>query len=294
MIGFLTVQSNIKNFGVIIGATGFLGSRLAFEYAAAGIDLVLAARNPQKLEKLKLEIGAMSKVTLIDVVVDLEEKNFIEKISKVVDSHTHKVRFVIIATGSQHPIGEVLSIDSLALSRSFQVNLIAPILISQYFASKFIKNGSGSLLLLSGGGGTSPRSNFSAYATAKTGLIRFVETFSQELQLTNVQINCISPGIMPSKMMEEIVGLGSAAGEVELLKAIDALQDREYRLYGVLKLCKFLTSNASKGITGKLISAEWDNWEKWPLHIDKLQNSDLYTLRRITGRDRGEMWGDLP
>lgn len=72
-----------------------------------------------------------------------------------------------------------------------------------------------------------------------------------------------------------------------------ALQNRKYNPRGVLELCKFLTSSESKGITGKLISAEWDNWEKWPMHLNKLQNSDLYTLRRITGDDRGETWGDL-
>jgi 3-oxoacyl-[acyl-carrier protein] reductase len=42
-----------------------------------------------------------------------------------------------------------------------------------------------------------------------------------------------------------------------------------------------------------LISAEWDNWEEWPNNLDQLKNSDLYTLRRITGRDRGQQWGDL-
>ena len=55
----------------------------------------------------------------------------------------------------------------------------------------------------------------------------------------------------------------------------------------------FLAGDASSGITGKLISAEWDNWAEWPNHLEDLKSSDLYTLRRITGRDRGQNWGDL-
>jgi hypothetical protein len=48
----------------------------------------------------------------------------------------------------------------------------------------------------------------------------------------------------------------------------------------------------SDGITGKLISALWDNWEQWPEHRRELAGGDVYTLRRITGRDRGMEWGD--
>ena len=58
-------------------------------------------------------------------------------------------------------------------------------------------------------------------------------------------------------------------------------------------LIVFLASRASDGITGKLISAQWDRWQEWPDHLDALNRSDVYTLRRITGRDRGFEWGDV-
>ncbi|MFM7615231.1 MAG: hypothetical protein ACKO4R_13645, partial [Synechococcales cyanobacterium] len=60
----------------------------------------------------------------------------------------------------------------------------------------------------------------------------------------------------------------------------------------VADLALFLASEDSKGITGKLISAVWDRWEDWPFHLDELNKTDIYTLRRIVGRDRGMNWGD--
>ena len=45
-------------------------------------------------------------------------------------------------------------------------------------------------------------------------------------------------------------------------------------------------------ITGKLISAQWDNWKKFKFYKDKLINSDLGTLRRIAGRDRNMKFFD--
>jgi len=57
-------------------------------------------------------------------------------------------------------------------------------------------------------------------------------------------------------------------------------------------LAVFLASDASRGITGRLISAVWDRYEDWPAHLEALSQSDAFTLRRIVGRDRGFTWGD--
>jgi 3-oxoacyl-[acyl-carrier protein] reductase len=59
----------------------------------------------------------------------------------------------------------------------------------------------------------------------------------------------------------------------------------------VLGLVGFLLSEKSDGISGKLISAVWDPWEK--LHeFRKDLDGDIYTLRRIVPKDRGKDWGN--
>jgi 3-oxoacyl-[acyl-carrier protein] reductase len=59
-----------------------------------------------------------------------------------------------------------------------------------------------------------------------------------------------------------------------------------------VELILFLASEESNGITGKLISAKWDNWKEFPKHIRELEGSQVYTLRRIVGRGIGMDWGD--
>ena len=56
-------------------------------------------------------------------------------------------------------------------------------------------------------------------------------------------------------------------------------------------LAVYLASAESNGITGKLISAQWDPWEKLQEFKSDL-GSDIYTLRRIVPKDRGKTWGD--
>ena len=58
------------------------------------------------------------------------------------------------------------------------------------------------------------------------------------------------------------------------------------------ELILFLSSSYSDGISGKLISAVWDNWVDWKQNLKELNEKDIYTLRRITGSDRNITWGD--
>jgi 3-oxoacyl-[acyl-carrier protein] reductase len=55
-------------------------------------------------------------------------------------------------------------------------------------------------------------------------------------------------------------------------------------------LILFLASPASDGITGRLLSAVWDDWAALPERRDALAGSDIYTLRRIVPADRGHQW----
>ena len=55
-------------------------------------------------------------------------------------------------------------------------------------------------------------------------------------------------------------------------------------------LSVYLASAESDGITGKLISAQWDPWADLAAKRQELKDSDIYTLRRIVPEDRGQKW----
>jgi 3-oxoacyl-[acyl-carrier protein] reductase len=124
-------------------------------------------------------------------------------------------------------------------------------------------------------------------------LVRFSETLAEETLSLGVRVNCIAPGTMKTAMLGEILEKGStAAGEREYAIANKVFAEGGVSMDRVAALTLFLASDASKGITGKLISAIWDDWEYWLEHLDELSSSDVYTLRRIAGRDRNMTWGD--
>jgi len=190
------------------------------------------------------------------------------------------------------PIGPVWENDFAAWNQALQVDLLAPVALCKGLIPLMNGTSGGSIINLSGGGATGPRPNFSAYATAKAGLVRFSETIAEELKASGIRVNCIAPGAMKTAMLGELLSKGDAAGERELSLASKVFEEGGASMDRVADLALFLAGDAGKGITGKLISAVWDDWEHWPEHLDELASSDIYTLRRIAGRDRGFDWGD--
>ena len=109
----------------------------------------------------------------------------------------------------------------------------------------------------------------------------------------NIDINAIAPGAFNTKMLDDLIMSGPEnVGEDFYNKSISQKKEGGAGFSHGVSLINFLASNKSDGISGKLISALWDKYHDWPNHIKKLKNSELYTLRRITGRDRNQNWGD--
>jgi predicted dehydrogenase len=156
------------------------------------------------------------------------------------------------------------------------------------------ESGGGSIINISGGGATSPRENFSSYATSKAAIVRFSETLAMETRGDGIRVNCIAPGAMKTSMLEEVIKKGNkVAGEKEYEIARKIIVEGGASMERVAELALFLASDESNGITGKLISAVWDNWKQWPEHLKELNESDVYTIRRIAGRDRGHLGRQL-
>ncbi|MFH1521037.1 MAG: SDR family oxidoreductase [Candidatus Micrarchaeota archaeon] len=66
---------------------------------------------------------------------------------------------------------------------------------------------------MSGGGGASPSPRFSAYGISKAGVIRLTETIANEVKDYNIDINAIAPGAVNTRLLDQALDAGEAAGE---------------------------------------------------------------------------------
>jgi hypothetical protein len=98
---------------------------------------------------------------------------------------------------------------------------------------------------------------------------------------------------MNTRMLDEMLAAGpEKLGEAHYANLIKQQQSGGDSPLEAAELAVFLASAAGDEITAKLISAKWDNWRDFSAHSDELNKSDVYTLRRIAGRERDMSWGD--
>jgi NAD(P)-dependent dehydrogenase (short-subunit alcohol dehydrogenase family) len=290
-----TDRPRLKDKVVLLtGATGRLGLEIAAACADAGANLLLTARSSERLEALRKDLrGRHGCASAVEVVAaDLGSPEGPSEIVAAAQAWFADAHALINNAATQGPIGPVLDAGPLDWQNTMRVNLLAPVELCRLCARWMTERGSaGSIVNVAGGGAATSRPGFSAYAASKAALVRFSETAAEELAPHGIRVNCIAPGAMKSAMTEETVRAGpERAGPAEHRRALDILQLGGESPVHAAELAVFLASDASDGITGRLISAVWDPWRNLRDHVEQLRTTDIYTLRRIVPADRGKDW----
>ena len=182
---------------------------------------------------------------------------------------------VVTCAGTQGEVGKTSKTDAEAWAETISVNLNGTYNAIRAFYPIMDKARRAKIVCLAGGGSANGRAYFSAYAAAKTAVVRLVESISLEEQ--NLDINAVAPGAIKTNIIDGPLKAGpNVIGEDEYNKALkQSIQgDDPERM---LNLIEWLLSERSDGISGRFISAIWDDWEK----LDKAtMSAELYKLRR--------------
>ena len=215
---------------------------------------------------------------------DVSDLNSIQSCVESISKQWSHVDCLICCAGIQDPIGPAMLSDPLKWKNNIDVNLIG----TYYTIHSFYKLLNRSkIICFSGGGSTSSRPNFSSYGVAKTGIVRLVEILSDEFD-SNIEINAIAPGAIYTNMTEQILANSELAGKNEWESANKLSKNNDEKIKKVIELIEFLIT--TNGISGKIISAQRDNLDDIKNNIEDIQNTDIYTLRRIVPNDRNKKW----
>ena len=288
----MIISKNPPKFCLITGANRGFGKALSIAFWEQGWSLILVGRKASSLNDLIHLLPKKNNQIARSIIADLAEDHAIPYIIERAKSYTLKLDALINNAAIQGNIGFSWDIEWSIWKKTLQINLLTPIALCHEISKWMIQHNNGSIINISGGGAAAPRPLFNAYATAKAGIVRFSETLAAELTMYGIRVNCIAPGAMATDMQNEIISLPNHSIYEKEKNTAYATLNQKNTMAAAIELALFLTSSESLGITGKLISAVWDNWKEWPQHLDQLRSSDIYTLRRISGKDRSISWGD--
>jgi NAD(P)-dependent dehydrogenase (short-subunit alcohol dehydrogenase family) len=276
---------------VVTGASQGLGRAIAEEFVKEGAHVTICARDSALLEKARRRLLdlATSGQQILAHAGDVSSREQMQELFRRTEQEIGLVDVLVNNAGVYGPKGPSESVDLDEWSRALEINLLGTFIPTRFAIAQMKKKGRGKIINLSGGGATNPLPRLSAYAASKAAVVRLTETLAEELQEFSIAVNAIAPGALNTRLLDEVLQAGPelvGAGFFE--KALKQRETGGAPIEKGVALCVYLASAASDGVTGKLISALWDPWERLHHFRAELASSDIYTLRRIVPEDRGK------
>jgi NAD(P)-dependent dehydrogenase (short-subunit alcohol dehydrogenase family) len=273
---------------IITGASQGLGEEIAKQYVTAGAQVCLCARDLAKLQAVAAGLGKPA----VLVQADVANPQDCERVVATAVAQLGGVDVLVNNAGVYGPKGAIADVDWAEWVQAMHINVMGSVMMARLVVPHMQAAGRGKIIQLSGGGATNPLPNISAYAASKAAIVRFAETLAEELRGTGIDVNCIAPGALNTRMLDEVIAAGpDSVGQAFYDRAVKQKTQGGAGLVKGAELAVYLASAASDGLTAKLLSALWDPWREFHTHIEDL-NTDIYTLRRIVPKERGMAWGD--
>ncbi|OGG58862.1 hypothetical protein A2765_00585 [Candidatus Kaiserbacteria bacterium RIFCSPHIGHO2_01_FULL_56_24] len=264
---------------LVTGGSRGIGLAIAQALAGKGYGIVLVARSQQELDDAKEGIPSQVQTFAVDVTDIAAVTEMIRAIPAL--------DILVNAAGVIEPIAPIETVDPERWLELLKINVFGTFLVTQACIPLLAKCGGTIINFVGGGEGAFP--NFSAYAASKGAIARFTETAATEFKAKNITVNAIAPGAVNTKMTEDMIAAGKDAG-MQYQEALKQKDNDSATPEKAVRLALWLCSDASRGVSGKIISAQWDDYEKFPEHAKDIASTDVFTMRRVRPKDRGFSW----
>ena len=175
---------------VVTGASKGLGRAIVESLVAEGASVLAVARDEKKLD----EIRKQSPDQIRTQVFDLEDAGSASILVRQAINEFGVVHSVVNNAGIA-PAGDSLGIELPEFERVLQVNLLAPLTISQTAAQYFVDEGlAGSIVNIASTSGLKGKARLTAYSASKGAILRATESLAAEWARHGIRVNAVAPG----------------------------------------------------------------------------------------------------
>ncbi len=186
------------NRALITGASSGIGRELARQLAAAGTDLVVVARDTERLESLAKELE------LVDVEVltaDLRSRTALDEVERRLGDGERPIDLLVNNAGFGAG-GPFVENDIDIETDVVNVNVTAVLRLSHAAAKAMAPRGRGGILNISSMAGDLVAPNSAVYSATKAFVTSLSESLHQELAGSGVKVTAVLPGFTRTEFQE--------------------------------------------------------------------------------------------
>lgn len=236
---------NLNNKNIIVtGASSGIGRQCAITFSQFGANIILVARNKEKLEQTFNKLNEGSHITFAQ---DITEYDKLEEIVNISVEKIGKISGFVHSAG----IEMILPLKGMQPSyyeKMFAVNVIAGFEIAKIISKKkYLDKKGASFVFISSIMGILGQPGRIGYCGSKGALVSGVKAMALELAKKNIRVNCILPGVVDTEMSNEMFQRLSEESKKEIIDmhplGLGMPED-------IANASAFLLSDAAKWMTG--------------------------------------------
>lgn len=231
---------------IVTGSSRGIGRGVALALAAAGSDVVLAARNPDDLASVQEEIGELGRRS-VAVEADLSRQGAIEGLVTAGLDAFGRIDTVVNNVGGTTP-AVISDLTREQFERAISFNVTTAFDLTKAAMPSLLVSPNASVINISSAAGTQPIRGFVAYGTAKAAMNAMTKNLAQDLA-PKVRVNAIAPGLIETSASAPFLAIPEYGDN-----AIAAIPMRRFGQPGdVAGAAVFLASPAASYVTGVIL-----------------------------------------
>ncbi len=269
------MSSNSKNAAkgtaLITGASSGIGAVYADRLAKRGYDLILVARNAQRLETLANHLIKATGRTVTPLVADLGNKADVARVETTLKTDASIAMLVNNAgVGSVAPL---LDADIAKMDDMIALNVGALTRLTYAAAPAFVARGNGTIINIASVVGIAPERLNGVYGASKAYVLALTQSLQHELASKGLRLQAVLPGATATEFWD-IAGMPHQNIPKEYVMSAEDMVDAS--LAG-LDQGEVVTIPALPDL------AEWTNWETARLAMSQHLSSSKPAARYTVG-----------
>lgn len=205
-------------WALIAGGSEGIGRAFADRLAAAGVNLILLARNPEPLREARTEIHAKTGVTVETYALDLTADDLAARLDDIISDR--EIGTLIYNAGAVHGAGLLLDAPVEKALHLIRLNCVGPVVFTHALATAMRERGRGAIILVSSMSGLAGGGYVAAYAASKAYETTLAESLWIELGSEGIDVLGLIAGATMTPSMARS-GLRFSEGDGAATESLD-------------------------------------------------------------------------
>ena len=178
---------------VVTGASSGIGRSIALESASRGADVILIARNEERLREIAQEAKQLFGGNAFVFPTDMSKADQIESTFGKIIQHVKHIDFLVNAAGFGI-FENFLETTPKQVTEMFQTNVLGLMYFTRLIARIMIDQKQGQVINVGSIAGIIPTTKTAAYSATKAAVIQFSNVLRLELKPFGVKVMTVNPG----------------------------------------------------------------------------------------------------